>query len=58
MFTKTMILTKADNVVTIANIDWQLLSEQKQWLLQQTGDEVEGLIHLLDALEESKADVH
>jgi hypothetical protein len=53
-----MILTKADNVVTIANIDWQLLSEQKQWLLQQTGDEVEGLIHLLDALEESKADVH
>lgn len=37
---------------TIKNIDWSLLSKQKQWLLQQTGDEADGLIHLLDALED------
>lgn len=40
------------NVIIIKGIDWPLLSKQKQWLLQQTGDEADGLIHLLDALED------
>lgn len=40
------------NAIIIKGIDWPLLSKQKQWLLQQTGDEADGLIHLLDALED------
>ena len=41
------------NSVTIDNIDWLLLHNQKQWLLRQAGDEADGLISLLDALEDA-----
>jgi len=44
------------NEVTILNIDWPLLLKQKQWLLRQEGGEADGLIHLLDALEDEALD--
>jgi len=34
-------------------LDWVLLRRQKEWLLQQpTGPEANGLVHLLDAIQD------
>ncbi len=34
------------------NIDWTELRKQKAWLLAQPGPEAEGLVNLLDALQD------
>ena len=52
------------NTITISNIDWKLLKEQKAWLLQHDGEHyecsehAEGLICLLDALEDAAEASH
>jgi len=38
------------------NIDWALLREQKEWLLNFDCDEAEGLIMLLDAIQDKAVD--
>ena len=38
--------------IAIDNINWKLLREQKQWLLQQEGEHAEGLINLLDYIQD------
>jgi hypothetical protein len=42
-----------DFIDLMRGIDWALLHDQKQWLLQHEGDEADGLIHLIDALEDT-----
>ena len=38
--------------IAIDNINWKLLREQKQWLLQQEGEHAVGLTHLLDYIQD------
>jgi len=37
------------------NLGWTLLRQQKEWLLRQEGPEAEGLISLLDSLQNQGA---
>ena len=37
-------------------LDWELLRAQKQWLLKFDCSEAEGLIHLLDYLQDQAVD--
>jgi len=34
------------------NIAWTLLRQQKEWLMRQEGPEAEGLVNLLDSLQD------
>lgn len=38
--------------VSIPHIDWGLLREQKLWLLTQESPHADGLIHLIDAVQD------
>lgn len=40
----------------IAGIDWDLLREQKRWLVEQQGEEAEGLLSLIDSLQDFAVD--
>lgn len=40
----------------IKNIDWELLREQKEWLLNNGSDEAMGIAHLIDAIQDYAAD--
>jgi len=37
---------------SISRIDWAELREQKLWLLAQAADRAQGLVHLLDAIQD------
>ncbi len=37
----------------LESVDWQLLSEQKKWLLGQKDEHADGLLNLLDALQDA-----
>jgi hypothetical protein len=40
----------------ISRIDWSLLRNQKQWLLLQSGNDPDGLVCLIDALQDFAVD--
>lgn len=40
----------------ISRINWRLLAEQKEWLLNDGSDEAIGLINLIDAIQDYAAD--
>lgn len=40
----------------ILNIDWVQLRKQKSWLLQQNSEEAQGLVHMLDAVQDYAVD--
>ena len=42
--------------VYLSNIDWGLLREQMSWLQDQCCDESEGLLALLESLQDQAAD--
>jgi hypothetical protein len=39
-------------MITLKNIDWVLLREQKEWLLNNGSDEAMGLAHFLDFIQD------
>ena len=39
-------------MVTLKNIDWALLRQQKEWLLNNGSDEAMGLAHFLDFIQD------
>jgi predicted metal-dependent hydrolase len=39
--------------VELDGVDWQLLKEQKRWLLEQVGEYADGLINLLDYIQDA-----
>ena len=43
---------KMDCPEFISRIDWSLLRKQKQWLLLQSGNDSDGLVCLIDALQD------
>jgi hypothetical protein len=40
-------------LVELDGVDWQLLKEQKRWLLEQPGEYAEGLLNLIDYIQDS-----
>jgi hypothetical protein len=40
-------------LVELDGVDWQLLKEQKRWLLAQAGEYAEGLINLIDYIQDA-----
>ena len=40
-------------LVELDGVDWQLLKEQKRWLLEQVGEYAEGLINLIDYIQDA-----
>lgn len=38
------------------NIDWELLREQKQWLINQSSEEAQGLLHFIDHIQDYAVD--
>ena len=42
--------------VTFNSINWSLLREQKQWLLDQESEHADGLVHLIDAIQDQAVD--
>jgi hypothetical protein len=40
-------------LVELDGVDWQLLKEQKRWLLEQVGEYADGLINLLDYIQDA-----
>ena len=46
----------AEAMRIICNIDWHLLREQKRWLVEQSGKEAEGLLNLIDSLQDFAVD--
>ena len=36
----------------LKDLDWDMLWQQKQWLIKQKTDEAKGLMHLLDDLQD------
>jgi len=39
--------------ITINNIDWEMLRQQKEFLLNHGGDDAMGLAHLLDNIQDN-----
>lgn len=39
-------------MITLKNIDWALLREQKEWLLNNGSNEAMGLAHFLDFIQD------
>ena len=46
----------AEAMRLLCGIDWDLLREQKRWLVEQQGEEAEGLLCLLDGLQDFAVD--
>jgi hypothetical protein len=40
-------------IVELTDIDWSLLKEQKRWLVEQPGEHAEGLINLIDYIQDA-----
>jgi len=43
---------------TLADVDWAMLRDQKLWLAYQDSDEAQGLLNLLDMLQDMAVDVY
>jgi hypothetical protein len=41
---------------SIQQIDWRLLRQQKEWLMNHNSPEANGLLHLLDAIQDEAVD--
>lgn len=39
-------------IVTFNSIDWSLLRAQKLWLLEQNCEHADGLVHIIDAIQD------
>lgn len=46
----------AEAMRLLCGIEWNLLREQKRWLVEQQGEEAEGLLCLLDGLQDFAVD--
>ena len=48
-------ITTAHDALTVVyrDIDWTLLREQKQWLVNQSGHHAAGLLGLLDSIQDT-----
>ena len=43
-------------IIDIGKIDWDMLREQKSWLLNQYNENAEGLVNLIDRIQDQAVD--